>query len=173
MPLNIKIPDDSDLAIVGGVFKAVLNNPTVGKWDFTNYKVGGTRFNYGVPLGLAFEPNYLYFFHQFNFSLTIDEATYLTALTPGAVPLLSVKDTSTQKNIFHAPLRVFRYFENSAIDSFHYSANKNAELTADFQCVLDQVADLVGITTIFAQVSMSVYQIKNQKFIKAYESQVG
>lgn len=173
MPLRINIPNDSDLAVVGGVFKAVLNDPTVGKYDFTKYKVGGTRLNYGVELGLSFEPNYLYFFHQFNFSLTIDEGTFLTAITAGTVPLLSVKDSSTQKNIFHAPFRVFRYFENSAVDSFHYNLNKNAKLTADFQCVLDQVADLVGISDIYAQVSFSVYQIKDQKFIKAYKSELG
>jgi hypothetical protein len=172
MPLSIKIPQGSQPVIVGGKFKAVFNDPTVAQYDFTNYKVGGTRYNVSIPLGLKFNPNYLYFFHQFNFSVNIDEATYLEAIDQDTVPLLAVKDSSTRKSIFYADFRLFRYFENSAIDSYHYSQNTDSELVADFACVLDQPGDLVGISEIYAQVSFSVYQIEDREFIMNYKNTV-
>jgi hypothetical protein len=163
------IPQGSKLCVVGGVFKAVFSNPTIGKYDFTNYKVGGNRFNVAVDLGLAMNPNYLYFFHQMNFSLSIAEEDYLQAIDPGTVPTLAVKDSTNRKNIFHSPFRMFRYFENAAIDSYHFNLNANSSLVADFQCVLDQIADLVGVDPIYAQISFSVYEIREETFINKYK----
>ena len=171
MAVNSIIPKSAKLAVIGGLFKAELNNPTIGKYDFINYKVGGNRFNALVDLGLAMNPNYLYFFHQMNFSLSIDEGTFLNAIEPGTVPELSIKDSSSRKSIFKSPFRLFRYFENSAVDSFHLNSNANARLIADFQCVLTQVADLVGVLNVYAQVSLSVYEITDNSFIEAYKKE--
>lgn len=172
MAIKSEIPKGSSLSIIGGVFKAVFNDPAAGKYDFTNYKVGGDRYNVAIPLGLKMQPQYLYFFSQMNFSLSIDEGTFLTAIDPGSVPSLTVRDSTSRKPIFHSPFRLFRYFENSAIDSYHYNLNANAELIGDFQCLLDQVADLVGESEIYAQVSMSVYEIREHKFIEQYKKEV-
>jgi hypothetical protein len=167
------IPKGSKLVIVGGIFKAVFGNPTIGKYDFTNYKTGGNRFNVAVPLGLYMNPNYLYFFHQMNFSLSIDEADFLTAIEPATVPTMTIRDSTTRKNIFHAPFRLFRYFENAAVDSYHFNLNANAILNADFQAVLFQVPNIIGITDLYAQVSFSVYEIADESFIREYKREVG
>ena len=172
MSINSIIPRSSKLCVVGGIFKATLNNPTVGKFDFTNIKVGGNRLNVAVPLGLKMNPNYLYFFHQINFSMSIDESDFLQAIEPGTVPELSVKDSTSRKNIFHSPFRLFRYFENAAVDSYHFNLNANCNLIVDFQCVLAMIANLVGISDIFAQVAFSVYEITEEKFIKNYKREV-
>jgi hypothetical protein len=169
MALNTIIPQSSKLCIIGGVFKSTFGNPTVGMYDFTNYKVGGNRFNVAVDLGSALNPNYLYFFHQMNFSLSIDEGIYLRSINPATVPELSIRDSSNRKNIFHAPFRMFRYFENAAVDSFHFNLNSNAALIADFQAVLIQVAETVGVADIFAQVSFSLYEIKDNDYINNYK----
>jgi hypothetical protein len=167
------IPRSSRLFLIGGTFKAVLNDPTIGKYDFTNYKVGGDRVNVAVPLGLAMVPKYLYFFNKINFSLSIDEGTFLTAIEAGTVPTLSVKDSSTNKIIFGSPFRLFRYFDGNDIDSFHYNLNSKGSFIADFQCLLSQVADLVGIQTILAQVSFSVYEIIDIEYINNFLKKSG
>jgi hypothetical protein len=172
MSINSIIPRSSKLCIAGGIFKATINNPTLGKFDFTNIKVAGNRLNVAVPLGLAMNPNYLYFFHQVNFSLSIDEADFLQAIDAGTVPELSIKDSTTRKNIFHAPFRLFRYFENAAVDSYHLNLNANAELIADFQSLLVMIAPLVGVSDIYAQVAFSIYEITEEKFIKNYKREV-
>lgn len=169
MSIQGNIPKSSKLYIAGGVFKATLNNPTIGKYDFTNLKLAGNRVNVSVPLGLSMNPNYLYFFHQMNFSLSIAESDFLQAIDSGSVPELAVKDSTNFRNIFHAPFRLFRYFENAAIDSFHLNLNGNARMIADFQCTLNLIASLVGITDIYAQIAFSIYEITENKFIKDYK----
>lgn len=169
MALKYAIPKSANLAIVGGVFKAVLNNPTIGKYDFTNYAPAGDRYNAAVQLGLNLNPNYLYFFHQMQFSLSCAESVYLSAIDPGSVPELKVRDSTSRKQIFKAPFRLFRYFENSAVDYFHFNLNSNASLIADFQAQFIQVAELVGITEIYAQVSFSVYEITDSAYIQDYK----
>jgi hypothetical protein len=169
MPLKSIIPRKSDLAIIGGVFKAVLNNPTIGKYDFTKYAVSGNRYNVAVDLGLKMNPSFLYFFHQLNFSLSIDEGVYLRAIDPGTVPELKIRDSTTNKMIFHAPFRLFRYFENGAADSFHFNMNLNSSLIADFQGLLIQTAELIGVPEIYAQCSFSVYEISDPGYIAEYK----
>lgn len=173
MSIMKQIPQAARLHLIGGKFKAVLNDPTVGKYDFTNYKVGGDRFNVAVPLGLDMNPKYLYFFNQLNFSLSIDEGDFLNAISVDTVPTLSVKDSSTGKIIFGSPFRLFRYFEGNDVDSFHYNLNSKGFFIADFQCLLDQIPNLVGIQTIIAQVSFSVYEIIEIDYINAFLKKSG
>lgn len=167
MALNSEIPKNSRLAIIGGKFKAVLNNPTIGKYDFINYRVGGDRYNARVDLGLDMNPEYLYFFNQLNFSLSMADDVYLKSIDASNIPEISIKDSSSSKNIFSHPFRLFRYFENSDIDFYHLNANKNSRIIADFQCVLIQVPELVGISDVYAQVAMSVYEISDHNFIRS------
>jgi hypothetical protein len=167
--INSVIPQSSKLCIAGCVFKSSFGIPTVGKYDFTNYLVGGNRSNVAVDIGMAMNANYLYFFHQMNFSLSIDEGVFLRSIDPSKVPILSIRDSTDRKNIFHAPFRMFRYFENAAVDSFHYNSNADAFIIADFQSVLIQVAETVGVADIYAQVSFSIYEIKDNDFIQNYK----
>ena len=172
MSLKSIIPKGSKLAIVGGIFTAHLNDPTIGKYDFTNYRIGGTRVNCAVDMGLVMRPNFVYFFHELHFSLSIDEGSFLEAIAGEAVPSLSVKDSQSRKNIFKAPFRLFRYFENSAIDTYYYNINANNSLIGDFQAVISQTADLVGIDFLYAQLSMSIYEITREQFIKDYKNEI-
>jgi len=171
MSLKSIIPKTSKLCVIGGIFKSSFGVPTVARYDFTKNLTAGNRTNVAVSLGLAMNPSYLYFFHQINFSMSIDEGTFLQAIETGTVPELSIKDSTSRKNIFNQPVRLFRYFENAAIDSYHLNLNANTELIADFQAVLIQVADLVGVADIFAQVSLSVYEITEEEFIKSYKKE--
>jgi hypothetical protein len=169
MSLNSNIPKKSHLSVVGGLFKAVLNAPTPGKYDFTNYAPALARYNVAIDLGLAMNPNFLYFFHEMSFSLSMGEDVYLSAIDAGTVPTLTVRDSSTSKNIFHAPFRLFRYFENASVDSFHFNASERARIIADFQAVLIQPAPLVGVSDIYAQASFMVYEITDPDFIASYK----
>jgi hypothetical protein len=173
MSIKSDIPQSSKLCIIGGIFTGVLNNPTIGKYNFTDYKIGGNRVNVAVPLGLAMNPNYLYFFHEINFSMSIAESSFLEAIEPGTVPQLAIKDSTSRRSIFHLPFRLFRYFENAAMDSFHFNSNGNASLLGDFQGMFSLVASLVGVSSILAQISMSVYEITEEKFIKNYKRETG
>jgi hypothetical protein len=120
-------------------------------------------------MGLQMSPNYLYFFHQLNFSLSIDEGTFLSAIQSGTVTTLVFRDSISRKAVFDFPIRLFRYYEGNAIDKYYHNFNANNFLYGDFQCLLSQTSDLQGIDTIYAQVSASVYEITNEKFIKEYK----
>lgn len=169
MPLNVAIPKKSDLSVVGSIFHGVLNNPAIGSYDFTMYAPGGTRANVAVDTGLPMNPNFLYFFHQMNFSLSIDEQVYLRTIRAGTVPELILRDSITMKSIFHQPFRMIQYFENAAIDSYYLNINAQARLVCDFNGILDQIVpELVGVNDIYAQVSLSIYEITDRDFINLY-----
>jgi hypothetical protein len=170
MSIRSIIPKASHLSVIGGKFHAVFGTPTVGKYDFTNYSVSGTRQNVSVDLGIRMYPGYLYFFHTMNFSLTTDEGIYLESIDTDKKPIVIVKDSTTNKNIFHAPFQMFRYYENASVDSFHFNMNANSRIVADFQAILNQVASLVGVTDIFAQLSFMLYEITDPDFITEYKS---
>lgn len=169
MALKFSIPESSRLAVIGGIFKAVLNSPDIGRYNFTTYMPSGSRYNVAMDMGLQLNPSYLYFFHQMNFSLSIDEGVFLRSIAPNTVPTLSIKDSTTDRNLFHSPFRMFRYFENAAVDSYFISLNKNAVMIGDFQCVLGQIAELVGTSDIFAQCSFSVYEISDDRYIDEFK----
>jgi len=173
MAINSNIPRSGKLAVIGGIFSAELGNPNAGEYDFIQLGISGGRTNVTVPLGMDMSPNYLYFFHKMNFSLSIDESVFLQAIKAGTIPELTIRDSSNLKNIFIAPMRLFRYLENQSIDSFHFNLNANASFVADFQAVLVQVADLVGVQTIYAQVSFDVYEITDSKYIEIYKREAG
>jgi hypothetical protein len=146
-----------------------MGTPTPGLYDFTNFKnADGGKFNFAVDFGLNMSPNYLYFFHQLNFSMSIEEGAYLNAIEPDTVPILKVKDSSSNTPLIHYPLRMFRFFESTAIDCFYKNANTNARITGEFQCRLQDTADLVGLDDIYAQVSISVYEITDNDYIAKY-----
>lgn len=166
MALVSLIPRETTLNVIGGEFLANFGAPTPAKYDFTNYVVAGVRYNSMVPLGLKLRPNYLYFFHQMDFSLSIDESVFLRAIDPAVTPTMTIRDAPARRAIFNAPFRLFRYFENKAVDFFYQNLNSNATVEADFECVLTQPAELVGIGTVYAQVSFTVYEITNDKFIR-------
>jgi len=167
MALTSFIPRETTLRVIGGSFLANFGVPTAGKYDFTNYvNAGGVKLNSIVDLGLSLKPNYLYFFHQFNFSLSIDEGVFLKAIDPGTVPTLTIRDSPARRPVFNAPIRLFRYFENAAIDFFYQNQNNKGSLQADIECILTQPAELIGIGTVYAQVSLSVYEITNDTFIR-------
>jgi hypothetical protein len=169
MPLTNTIPKNSHLSVIGGLFKSSFGIPAAGKYDFTNYSPGGSRYNNAVDLGIKMNPNYLYFFHQISFSLSCSEDSFLSSIDAGTVPILSIRDSSTNKNIFHAPFRMYRYFENAAVDSFHFNSNVNSRVIADFQAVLIQGAGLIGVTDLYAQVSFMLYEIADPNFIAGYK----
>jgi hypothetical protein len=172
MSISSKIPRGSKLCIVGGVFKATFSTPTISVYDFTNLlSSGGNRVNLGVPLGLNMSPNYLYFIHKMYFSMSIEEGIFLASLGSTGLPTLYVKDSTSFKSLFHFPFRMLKYFDGADIDSFHLQGNGNANLIADFQGKLNQVEDTVGVDNIYAQVSFSVYEITDQKYIQDYKKE--
>lgn len=169
MALTSFVPRDAGLNIIGGSFIANFGLPTPGKYDFTNYVNGaGVKVNAQVELGLYLRPNYLYFFHQLNFSLSIDSGVYLRAIDPGSTPKLIIKEDSN-RSIFNAPIKLFKYFDNSAVDFYYKNLKSKAKVLADFDCILIQVPELVGIGTIYGQISLTVYEIMNETFIRQYE----
>jgi hypothetical protein len=173
MGISSLIPKSAKLSVIGGIFSADLGNPNAGEYDFIQLGITGGRTNVTVPLGMSMSPSYLYFFHKMNFSLSIDESVFLQAIKPGTIPELTIRDSSNGKDLFYAPMRLFRYLENQAIDSFHFNLNSNASFIGDFQAVLVQVADLVGVQTIYAQVSLDVYEITDSKYIEIYKRESG
>lgn len=172
MSLKFEIPKSSECAVIGGIFKATFNAPTIGYYDFTNYPTVITKSNNAVSLGLDMNPNYLYYFHQFNFSISTDESIFLSAIAPGTFPEFKIRDSITKKQLFHHTFRLIKYYSNAAIDFFYYNLNSNTSMVGDFQALLTQPASLVGISALYAQISFTVYEITDVKFIQDMKKEI-
>jgi hypothetical protein len=176
MPGQLTIPKSSRLSLVGGIFKATFNAPTIGKYDFTNLKnAGGNFVNRGVPLGLVLNPTSIYFVNKLSFSMSIDEGVFLSSIdttTPDTIPNVNFRPPPENINIYNYPLRLLNYFDNRDIDSFFIVSNAKDILAADFRAVLNQTADLVGIGTVYAQVSICIYEINDYDFKSQFTSSI-
>jgi hypothetical protein len=170
------IPDSSRLMIVGGVFSADYNDPTIGRYNFTDIKTGGNYRNRGVNLGIELNPGSLYYADKLSFSANIDESDFLETIDLSStenIPKFYMRTAIDLKSVYAYSSRIFKYYENFEIGQYFFNQNVKNYLVADFSAVLKQNANMVGVGTIFAQLSLSIYEIVDTNFIGKYRKENG
>ena len=177
MSIVKKIPDGSRLMIVGGVFSADFNVPTIGRYNFTDAQNGSSNFrNRGVDLGIELVPGSLYYADKLSFSANVAESDFLESidLTDNEnIPRFYMRTSGDLKSVYAYSSRVFKYYENFEIGQFFFNSNVKNNLLADFSAKLKQNANMVGVGTLFAQLSMSIYEIYDTDFIKEWRVKNG
>jgi hypothetical protein len=169
MSIIKEIPDGSRLMIVGGVFSATYNVPTVGRYNFTDEKDVNLNYkNRGVNLGIELNPGALYYADKLSFSANIAESDFLETIDLTDlenIPRFYMRTSVDLKSVYSYSSRIFKYYENFEIGQYFFNTNTKNYLLADFSAKMKQNANMVGVTTIFAQLSMSIYEIVDTEFI--------
>jgi hypothetical protein len=177
MAIVKQIPDGSRLMIIGGVFSADFNVPTVGRYDFTNAQDAGSNFrNRGVDLGIELVPGSLCYADKLSFSANVAENDFLECIDLSDnenIPRFYMRTSGDLKSVYAYSSRVFKYYENFEIGQYFFNSNVKNNLLADFSAKFKQNANLVGVGTIFAQLSMSIYEIYDTDFIGEWRKKNG
>lgn len=177
MSIVKSIPDGSRLMIVGGVFSADFNVPTVGRYDFTNSLNAGNDFrNRKVNLGLELNPGSLYYADKLSFSANLSESDFLEVIDltdEENIPKIYMRTSVDLKQVYAYSSRIFKFYENFEIGQYFLNSNVKNFLLADFSAVLKQNANMVGVGTVFAQLSISIYEIVDTTFIGEWRKKNG
>jgi len=169
MSIIKEIPDGSRLMIVGGVFSADYNTPTIGRYNFTDALDVNLNFrNRSVNLGIELNPGALYYADKLSFSSNIAESDFLETIDLSDsenIPRFYMRTSVDLKSVYSYSSRIFKYYENFEIGQYFFNSNTKNFLYADFSAKLKQNANLVGVGTIYSQLSMSIYEIIDTEFI--------
>jgi hypothetical protein len=77
---------------------------------------------------------------------------------------------ASDRTILHAlPFPVVQYFDMTQFSTFFWSKAGDDFLDMDFSGTLKQTSELVGIIDIRAQVSLTIYEIIDGNFVKAFQ----
>lgn len=177
MAIVKKIPDGSRLMIVGGVFSADFNNPTIGRYDFTeSLTAGGDYRNRKVNLGIELNPGSLYYADKLSFNCNIAESDFLETIDLSSqenIPKFYMRTSVDLKSVYAYSSRIFKFYENFEIGQYFFNSNVKNYLLADFGAKFKQNANMVGVATMFAQLSMSIYEIVDTDFIGEWRNKNG
>ena len=159
------IPKNSKPFTTSNIFSGTFNVPTLGKYDFT-----GTIGNQAQH---AFEMvnTSIYYIASVSFSATIPEGDFLSAIdktSKETFPAWRLKFASDRTIVHPRSFPVVQYFDDTFFETFVYSQQANDFIDIDFTGVLNQTASLVGVIEIKAQVSLILYEIIDQNFVKSY-----
>lgn len=139
-----------------------------GQYSFN--QVGNTR----VTL-MRLQSNSLYLLSAFSFFANVSESDWLASMdTKENFPAcqLSFKN-GTSPSIYPDPLRCVNYVDNADQLIYFLSGRSEDILEITFSGIVNQVAGMVGVDPLLAEVNLNIYQITDQEFIKKYNGARG
>lgn len=160
------LPKDARFIQTANIFEATFNNPTAGRYDFD---IIANQRQKVMPINRAA----IYFIDRLNFSATIPESDYLLAID--TLPVIQLFYGLSGDPVYSKPLPLVQYIDNQETNTYFSTLNRQDEeddfITVSMRGVLEQPASLVGVQTIRAQLSLNVYEVTNQQWIKEYRQQ--
>ena len=143
-------------------FAAVFNAQGLGQYNFTlnTANIKNTVMN--------LDARYVYFIERLSFSASIDEAQYLINVDDGNEPQFRLFYSQTKYALYPRSFPAINYKDNMEFNYFFYNPKSNNNLQMTFQGILNQNAALVGIDTIYANVSLVIYQIEATNDVLEY-----
>lgn len=177
MAIVKNIPDNSRLMLVGGVFAADFNVPTIGRYNFTDSLTSSGDFrNRKVSLGIVLNPGSLYYADKLSFNCNVAESDFLETIDltdEENIPKFYMRTSVDLKSVYAYSARIFKYYENFEIGQYFFNSNVKNTLLADFGAKFKQNANMVGLTTMYAQLSLSIYEIVDTNFIGEWRNKNG
>lgn len=142
------------------LFTANFNNPA-GQYGFS--AVAGNQGQLVIPL----DKHFLYFIERVSFSSSIAEGTYLEASSVVAdLPEIRLRYGITGEGAYPKPLPAINYKDNMEFNFYFGTKKENDTLTVDMTGTLNQPPALIGIATVYAQLSLVIYEIQNQEQVR-------
>lgn len=164
MGIAYQIPHHSHYITSSNTFEADFNVPVVGQYSFT-----GNTVNQNQQV-MELQTKKVYLIERTNIGGTIAEENYLAAIS--TIPTFRLKRLQGNEAVYFLPQPVNTYIDNQEITAWLVSEKKNDELLIDFDGVLNQTVDLVGIATVKINVSFAIYIIENQEFYTKFRDKL-
>lgn len=133
-------------------FSSTFNAYALGQYNFTRVAANQNQ------VVIETNPRYIYLVDRLSFSASIGEGDYLRSIVPGNEPGARFKFRNSPRYIYPQPFPGINYKDNLALSFWFQSQKENDALLVDFMGILDQIPTTVGVTNIYAQLSLVVYQ---------------
>lgn len=164
MGIAYQIPHQSHYITTSNTFEADFNVPVVGQYSFS-----GNTVNEDQKV-MDLQTKKVYLIERTNIGGTISQENYLAAIS--TIPTFRLKRLQGKEAVYFLPQPVNTYIDNQEITAWLVSEKGNDELHIDFDGVLNQTVDLVGIATIKINVSFAIYIIENQEFYTKFRDKL-
>jgi hypothetical protein len=163
MPIVKQIPKRSNFFQPHAQFTGVFNAPAVGKYDF------GTAANRGVVF-MELAKGSIYLLDKITFAATIAEGDYLLAIEN--TPQLLFRYEKDTHPVFQKPLPMVNYIDGQEtvayVETTIGAKRDSDKLVGDFSGLLDQHANLVGVSEIVADVQLNIYEVYDQGWVSRW-----
>ncbi len=158
MGITYQIPHTSHYFTKTNIFNADFNVPAVGQYDF------GVSANEDIEI-TDLQKNKVYLIDRVSIGGSISEATYLDAIS--TLPEFRLKYKIKKENVYFLPYSIVNYLDDSNITAWVVSekGGKGGDsLRINVTGILDQTAELIGISAIKLHITFSIFIISNTKF---------
>lgn len=151
MGITYQIPQQARFIPTSTVFSAPFNVTIPGKYDFT-----GTVANQNVSV-LTFQPNTVYLIERMSAGGNITEGQFLESIS--TFPSLYVKKQLGNRVVYEKPIPIANYFDGQEAAAYVISDKGGDQLLLTFEGVLNQLPSMIGIATVYIQISLNVFAI--------------
>jgi hypothetical protein len=159
MSIIKSIPKDSCFIQPVNFFDAAFNVPAAGQYSFN------IPANHGQVV-FPITKTSVFLIDRYSFSCTLDEGVYLRSVS--VLPVFRLRRQKDNLVIYKKAIPCVNYIDSAEAIVFYNSDNENDNLIADFEGVLNQVAETVGIASIRCQVTLNIYEIVNSDWIRDF-----
>lgn len=146
-------------------FRADFNIPP-GQYGFQGSAAAIEQNTRAVVLEM--EPEYVYFIDRLSFSASIDEGVFLEAFDPDDRPEIRFYFRRRSPGIFPKPFPAINYKDNLELNFWFGLRDGANALECTMRGNLNQPAELVGVETVYAQLSLVIYQVEQTPEIVEY-----
>jgi hypothetical protein len=158
--ITYQLPRKIRFIPASAIYTAAFNTPTLGKYDFNGQqKVFVTKLL----------PNTVYLIDAFSIAANIAQEDFLSSIN--TVPLLNLRKTLNDENIFDVPLQIQNYSTDRQIVHFFKTGLDNCGLAANLTGILDQTANLVGVSNVTLSINFSLHAVDASDFEKLYRNE--
>ena len=158
--ITYQLPRKIRFIPASAIYTATFGTPTIGKYDFAGQqKVFIERLL----------PNTVYLIDAFSVAGNIAAEDFLSSIS--AVPLLNVRKTLNNENIFDVPIQIQDFSTDRQIVRFFKTGADNTGLAASLTGILDQTANLVGLSSISLSLNFSIHAVDASDFEKMYRAE--
>lgn len=154
------------MSVINQVTWKSLPIPTYNRFSATYNALGAGQYNFDAnPANVGqhvtrIDPAYTYLIAAVSYSASISEGVYLKSLTntTDERPRATLKFERGNAPVYPFPIPCINFYDDLEWQFFFLSPKGRDNLIVDFQGVLNQVSETVGVSEIFTQLSLTIYQ---------------
>lgn len=159
MSIIKSIPKDSCFIQPVNFFDAAFNVPAIGGYSFN------IPANHGQVV-FPITKTSVFLIDRYSFSCSLDEGVYLRSVN--VLPVFRLRRQKDNLVIYKKSIPCVNYIDSAEAIVFYNSDNEGDNLICDFEGILNQVAETVGIASIRCQVTLNIYEIVNSDWIQDF-----